>query len=363
MPNSHTRDEKTGAEMPGTAEDQRAADFLLRNYPLTLSDTVRLIIELLEGSRDVNATSAETVLSHCRRVICLGLEAYDLSRQTVSFKDAVSSLLIYKNTVRERTLREIRQICQRVMTCDPEWSDKMMRQVSTEMCQRTLMRVFHTIPMQRKARRILHAVFSYAILNGWCTVNPLDLVVLPPHSERTIRALSVSEVKALLRVAEKPEYRECAAALGLMLWAGIRPNEVMRLHYRDIDFEDRVITVPPNHSKTGGSRQVIMYPALYYWLRRHVEVIVPEARVVPRSWNVKWLKMRTEAGFTDWVPDILRHTFASYHLKYFRDINVLLMDMGHATPQLLRTRYLAMQNVTRHSAKLFWEYGVPASPK
>lgn len=341
----------------------RAAMYLLKNYSLSLSDATRLIIELLEGSCEAGKWDAATMQQHCRNVIRMGLEAFELAQQTVSFSDAVKALVLYKNSVRERTLREIRQICERIMKCQPEWQDIKMRRIDTDLCQRAIMSTFTTVPMQRKARRILHSVFSYAVLNGWCSNNPLDLVVLPPYMEKPIRAMEIREVIALLKVASQPRFVECAAAVGLMLWAGIRPSEVMRLHYRDISFEDRVITIPANHSKTGGSRQVTMYPVLYRWLRKHVPVILPEASIVPRSWNVRWLQLRKAAGFREWVPDILRHTFASYHLKYFRDISVLVLDMGHATPQLLRTRYLAMENVTREAAKIFWEYGLSSSPK
>lgn len=343
--------------------DERMAKYLLRYYPLTYTDAARLVVELLESCEPPTVVEGTDVLNHCRQVIHMGIGAYVLSQQTVTFREATRALMQYKNSVRERTINEIRQICNRIIGMHPEWRDMKMRQISVELCQRTIEHTFHTTPMQRKARRILHSVFAHAVLNGWCSSNPLDLVVLPPYVEKPIQALSIREVMALLERAKEQEHRPCAAALGLMLWAGIRPNEVVRLHFRDIDFEDRVINVPASHSKTGGSRQITMYAPLYHWLRRCCTTFTPDTPIVPRGWPKRWVNLRQAAGFDNWVPDILRHTFASYHLKHFRNINELLMDMGHATPQQLRTRYLAMENVTKRTAKIFWEYGVPFSPK
>ena len=342
---------------------EHAAECILRGTPLTPVDTSRLIMELVEMNPQFRNMERGEIMNCCRHVIQLGMQAYELSKHTVKFRAAVTALQLYKNSVRERTMNEIRPICQRIMTAAPEWADMGMHEIDTALCQRTIQMVFATVPMQRKAKTILHSVFAYARLNGWCSTNPLDLVVLPPHVEKKIQALSIEEVKKLLDTALQLRFRPCAVALGIMLWAGVRPHEVVRLHHKDINFEDRVITVPATHAKTGGSRQVTMYPALFHWLRRVMPIYMPDVPVVPASWSMRWAELRHAAGFRKWVPDILRHTFASYHLKYFRDINALQVDMGHASAQQLRTRYLAMENVSKKTAKIFWEYGMPSSIK
>ena len=55
-----------------------------------------------------------------------------------------------------------------------------------------------------------------------------------------------------------------------------------------------------------------------------------------------------------WQQDVLRHTFASYHLKHFKNLVQLQIEMGHSTPDLLRTRYLNMRDITKEHARLFW---------
>lgn len=59
--------------------------------------------------------------------------------------------------------------------------------------------------------------------------------------------------------------------------------------------------------------------------------------------------------FGAWRPDVLRHTYASFHAKWFRDFPLLQMEMGHRSSALLRARYLNMEGVSRERAALFWE--------
>lgn len=333
--------------------------FLESCTQLSAHDALRLVAELLE---DCPGMQGESLIKHCRAVIRLGVQAYYTQRQTVPFTEAIKAHAVRKEGQRVRTLREMYQICNRIISMQPEWGELSVRQVTPEICQRTLEAVFSTVPMQRKGRRILHSIFEFSRINGWCDFNPLDRVVLPPYEEKTILALNIKQVLKLLEVAKRREHAACAAALGIMLWAGVRPNEVSRLKQKDVNFEDRVITVPANHSKTGGARQVTMYPVLYHWLRKCMHYVVPEAPIVPRSWIKRWRLLRQDAGFENWVPDILRHTFASYHLKYFKNLNALQVDMGHSKLDLLRTRYLAMEGVTAKGAAIFWEYGLPTEP-
>lgn len=344
-------------------DELMAARYLASAYPIDVSDATRLIVEMLERAGDRDLGTKLKVVQYCRRVIELGVESLNMEENSVSFEEAMEAVMVRKNSARDRTINEMRQICQRLLAEEPEWCRQVIRRINTDSCQDLLQRVFDTVPMQRKARRVLHAVFAHGMLCGWCSGNPVDLVVLAPYREKPICALNLEEIKRLLRTMEKPEFRDCAVAVGLMLWAGIRPGEVMRLTHSCINFEERVITIPAMHSKTGGARQVNMYPALYYWLRRRVKGVLPETPVVPAAWNVRWCNLRMAAGFKEWVTDVLRHTFASYHLKYYRDLNTLVLDMGHSSPKLLHTRYLSMEEVTAVGARYLWEYGVPANKR
>ena len=64
------------------------------------------------------------------------------------------------------------------------------------------------------------------------------------------------------------------------------------------------------------------------------------------------LSDRQRAGLTDWSPNSLRHSFASYALSKWNDAAKLSLELGHRNPDLLFAHYRAL--VTPKAAKAFW---------
>ena len=150
----------------------------------------------------------------------------------------------------------------------------------------------------------------------------------------------------------------CLAAVGLMLYAGIRPEEVRRLDWAQIDLREGVVSLRARHSKTGGARIVTIRPVLRNLLERAAAMGFRAGSVCPRNWPAKWRALRRLAGWDGkekkWTADILRHTFASYFARHFKNLHVLQLEMGHSSSDLLRTRYLNMEGVTEMTAAIFW---------
>ncbi len=337
----------------GEQDMEKSARLLLHGSGLSLLDAARLVAELREmAPRGERPPSSP--ISLCRRVIQLGVEAYEQESRTVSFRHALEESLRSRATRRRRTLGEVQQYCHRIFREHPEWAALPVRRIMPEDCRAVIMNVFPSASTRAKARRVLHAIFSFSLRHGWCAFNPLDAVDIPAAAERPIAVPPLARLRRLVETARSPEHLPAAPALGLMLWAGIRPTELTRLRWADIRFDDRVITVEAQYAKTGGARQVTLYPVLARWLRETAPFRLPRALIVPRAWVRRWRALRLDAGFTDWHPDTLRHTFASYHLKHFRDYNALQIDMGHADTLLLRTRYLGMRGITTEGAAEFW---------
>ncbi len=262
--------------------------------------------------------------------------------------------MLFKAHRRQRTLSEIRQYCSRIMRHNPCWDNRPLRHISATDCHEAIQQSFSSLSMQRKAHIILHGLFNFGMKRGWCSSNPIQSLVAPRPIEQRIDSLSLTEIRRLLNTALRPEHLLCAPAVGIMLWAGIRPNEVTRLCWQDINLADRSINIRAQHSKTGGSRHVSIQPVLLSWLRRVSYFMLPGSSIVPRAWDKRWRHLRRSAGFKTWKPDSLRHSFASYHLKHFRDLRSLQMEMGHSNAELLRTRYLSMDGITSRAAAQFW---------
>ncbi len=335
-------------------KDAALALALLQGRNLSLTQLAMLAIEVLEDSYPLIG-SRELPIAVCRRVLDLGVAELKKQYETIPFSELAERVLQSKSQVRERSIAEVRQVFARIAKCDGVFFSALVRQITPEDCQKLIYKAYDTLSMRHKALRILHCAFAYALKFRWCSFNPTDQVELPKMIEHHIPVLTIRQVYVLLKTLLTKEHIICAPAVGLMLWAGIRPYELMRLKWGNLNFEDKVVTVPAEHSKTGGARHITIYPVLQHWLRVVNPMYVRDVSIVPRGWMKRWRLLRQAAGLNPWHEDTLRHTFASYHAKHFGDFNLLQMEMGHSSSSLLRTRYLSMQGVTRKGAETFWE--------
>ena len=311
------------------SEEERAALQVLRGTNVGVLEAALVAKEALGASRGR--------VSRAKKCIRLGKDALRQREKTVSFETAVAEALEARKDRRARTLSDFRYICRRLMKRCPGLAQRRLRSLSPQECAEYLHAAFDTPRQFVKAKAILSAVFSTARRRGWCDRNPVQLVESPRVVEQRITILTPSEIEQLLQTAEEYDNGSCLPAVGLMLYAGIRPHEVARLTWAQIDLENKTIAIEARHSKTGGSRQVTIHPPLSRLLKRHQR---PDARrICPHGWTKRWCGLHRHLPFR-WVQDILRHTFATYHLQQFRDYTALQYEIGHRSTQLLRTRYI-----------------------
>ena len=74
-------------------------------------------------------------------------------------------------------------------------------------------------------------------------------VDLPRLKEHSIPVLSLEEMRRLLAAAEEYDGGACLAAVGLMLYAGIRPEEVRRLDWAQINLREGMVSLRARHSR------------------------------------------------------------------------------------------------------------------
>ena len=294
-------------------------------------------------------TTALRALKRCKKIIALGAEELKRQEKTVTFEKAVAAALEARKERRARTQSDFRYITRRFMKCCKGLAKRRVRAITVQECAEYIDTAFDTPSQRAKARRVLSGVFGTAVKRGWCSENPVAKVETPQVREKRIEILTPSEIERLMRAAAEYETGRCLAAVGMMLYAGIRPHEVARLTWEQVDIEGKSICILPQHSKTGGARMVTIQPPLLRLLQRCSQV----GRICPPQWPRHWRELRKQAGFATWQPDVLRHTFASYHLRHFKDYTALQYETGHRDSSLLRTRYVNMRGVENTSA--FWE--------
>ena len=308
--------------------------------------------EVLEAALVAKAAlkSGHGSVKRAYECLAIGEEELRQRRKTVTFRKAVEEALHERvGTRRKRTVNDLRYLTRRFMTRCPELAQRRVRTVRPEECAIWIKKAFDTPSQRKKARAALSCVFSTAIRHGWRADNPVRLVQPPLVREKRICVLTREETERLLSAAA--EYRNgiCLPATAVMLYAGVRPNEVARLTWEQVHMKAGVISILPEHSKTGGSRHVTIQPELARVLARSWRHTKPRAsqKICPRNWTRHWTQLHREAGWDarqhkPWQPDVLRHTFATRHLKTHRSYTLLQYEMGHCSNNLLRTRYIAL---------------------
>ncbi len=293
-----------------------------------------------------------------RALKCLtaGDEALRQQERTVSFEKAVEAALEARKDRRTRTVYDFRYFTRRFMKRCKGLAKRRVRAMTPQECAGYIEQAFDTPRQRQKARLILSGVFGTAVKRGWCDANPVARMEAPRVVEQQVPILSPQEISDLQQAAATYRDGSCAAAVGMMLYAGIRPHEVARLTWEQVDLRERAIYILPRHSKTGGARRVTIHKPLLRILRAHKRA--DGERICPANWLHRWRDLRRAAGWDSpahrWPQDALRHTFASYHLSHFRSFAELQLEIGHRDATLLRTRYVDQRGV--RNARAFWEY-------
>ena len=315
----------------------KTAKDIIKELPLNINDIARLAIETAEelGER-TQGLSRNEVMRLLRRVIRAGVAAVQREDQTVTFEEAAWASVAERSERRATTQRDLRHFVRRMLRVEGI-AQRPLRDIKTQECRDLLQQAFENSHHSfNKGRAILHSIFAYGQRREWCGDNPVARIETRRIQEKEIKPLSPEEIRRLEEAARRPEHREMQLSLHLMLYGGIRPEEVSRLTDKHIRLPEGIIIIPARCSKTGGGRVVPL---------RRKNRLKDAPMLIPRNWQNRWRALRRAAGFTHWQPDVCRHTFASYHAAHFRDLGKLQLEMGHRNIDLLRTRYLNLPEV------------------
>ncbi len=324
-----------------TTMNKQATTILLKETPLSKNDAARLALEACEelGER-VEGLNHRELMCLLRRVLRAGIEILRQGEETVNFAEAVRQSLAARSHLRPTSRRNLKNYTNRMLRV-PGVAARPLRAMNAKECRALLSAAFpNSLSSYHKGRAILHSIFAFGVRQEWCDRNPVDAVESPRLQERTKHPLTRDEVQRLLHAVQQPRFSDMRFALHLMLYNGIRPTEVCRLRVEDVNEEEKSLTIRPQTSKTGGGRIVPLR-------------VRCKERQLPLHWRQRWRALHLAAGFSRWVPDVLRHTFASYYAAYFRNMQELQWEMGHRDSQLLRSRYVSP--VSRRAAIAFWK--------
>jgi integrase len=192
-------------------------------------------------------------------------------------------------------------------------------------------------------RNAVLQLFRYARAKRYLPRNEptvVEDVAAASSGEGAIEIYTPKELRLLLSHA--PAKLLPFFAIGAL--AGLRSQEIMRLDWSDLRFEQGFIEVAAEKAKTASRRLVPLLPALAAWLlplrqkSGHVvgytrNDVLCEAR---QRFCKNGIKEGDEVVEFTWKPNALRHSYASYRLADIKDAARVALEMGNSPTMLFR---------------------------
>ena len=221
-----------------------------------------------------------------------------------------------------------------------------VHEISTHDIERWMDGFEHGKVSRLNDRVYLVGFFNYAMKQEYVSQNPAERIERPILGEKIPEILTVAEAERLMLTA-RGSYPDMVPYFSICLFAGLRPNEAQNLDWRNVSLDARLITVRPEVAKRRRQRHVDISGNLLNWL----------APFQQREGQLYFGRAHFEAARRDagipWANDILRHTFATYHLAKHQDAARTALQMGHVRSDVLFSHYKG-ELVTKEDTERFW---------
>lgn len=237
---------------------------------------------------------------------------------------------------------------------------KLISEITTKDVEKSLSQL---APSTRDAKlRILRAVFNLGCKRRYLAENPIERMDFAEPESGEVEVFTVDQATALLHGAAETDLALLPYFI-LGVFCGIRPEgELGKLDWADVNLIDRVIEIRPAVSKTGRRRFVDISENAVTWLelyRQRGGILT--GRSVPFGKSLLTARRRlvqVKAKVAVWIQQGMRHSYCSYWLAKYKDVNKLVLQSGHTDAHTMWEHY--HRGVTEAEAEKFWSITPPA---
>jgi len=214
-------------------------------------------------------------------------------------------------------------------------------------------------------RRHIITLFNFARRRGYL---PRDReteahwLEKPKLKSKPIEVFTPGELAEILAVAEG----QSKLAIIIGAFTGIRSAEILRLRWDNFNWEEQVIDIGCDQTKTASRRLVPILPPLVEWIQPFVQTSGPVlnyslAVCLAEGFGTvakKVTKARGEGARPfAWKQNALRHSYASYRLAITNDAAQVALELGNS-PQKLFSNY---RKVVTRSQAIAWFSVMPTT--
>jgi len=198
--------------------------------------------------------------------------------------------------------------------------------------------------------RHLNVLFNFAIEKGYASLNPFEKVQRPKRQANNAseKVMIVGDVIKLLQYAYTNDYKPECAALVLIMFCGVRVDEVDRLTWENVKLDERKPVVVLDHTKANRRRVNPIPKNALAWLKE----LRGKGKITPDNYEgrMRYLRKVSKAGGKQ---NSARINFASYHVAMYEDAAKTSLLLGHKSPAVLWDTYRAL--VTKDEAMRYWK--------
>lgn len=211
----------------------------------------------------------------------------------------------------------------------------------------------------------MRAFYNFLVEEKYVQLNPFTKIKSLKEAQDNIEALSVDQLKTLLKQPNQRTYAGFRDYVLMMLLAdtGMRISEALNLQQEDIDFKTNVIDLKGTNTKNRKTRYVPICQKTSKLLREllveikefdtlHIFATVYGNTVDPARFRQRLKMYGHNAGIKGIrvSPHTFRHTFAKFYLLNNGDVMTLQKILGHSSIEMVR-KYVNMTSndiVTQH---------------
>ena len=222
-------------------------------------------------------------------------------------------------------------------------------------------------------RRAFSSFFTWAVEHRYCASSPMAAIKPLKTKRDEPEPLTVAQARRLLHEAAAHRNGAVLPYVALSLFAGLRPTELARIQWADIDLEGGTITIGAKLAtmrqrrivelvclpQAGKDRTGQNLPAnLSAWLLPHAVRRTPIRGV---NWRKDFDAVKSAAGWgtpspkqpdlKPWTQELLRHTAISNHLALFQHEGKTAA-WARNSPDIIQRHYQGL--VKSADAVAFW---------
>ena len=213
-------------------------------------------------------------------------------------------------------------------------------------------------------RRSLSGFFGWATAKRYCEVNPMAGIAPIRFHRREPEIFSLNQVDAILDAARKYQNGAMLPYFVLAVFAAIRPQEIQRLTWRDIDLTAKQVRITGAAAKKRQRRLVELSDNAVEWLEPLALRRVP---IWPtKNGRKQFEAVKKAAGFgsskktandlkpfklVPWIQDGMRHTAISCHFAQHGHEGDTARWAGNSPDEMHRSY---KELVSKADAERFW---------